>query len=195
MRDDDDALRELWQSDNTTPEVDMDAIRDAHARLERQARALRIRETVAVVLVTPPALYLLAQALRRGARTEVTAWVLLLLAGVFILMVLARRGVPPSADPEGTLLDFLEEHRAALHHLADLLVWAPLWYYAPFVPGFALMAVATWPETGWPPAFYWLYWGLVVPGVFVLGITLNLLAARRLRRQAEALPRGVTRPG
>ncbi|MEO0604971.1 MAG: hypothetical protein AAF211_26305 [Myxococcota bacterium] len=192
MRDDDDPLRELWQSDNTVPEVDMDTIRDAQARLERQARALRTRETLAAVLVTPPALYFLFRALGRDALVEVVAWGLLLLAAAFVITVLARRAVPPSADPEGALLDFIEDHRAALHHHADLLAWAPLWYFVPFVPGFALMAVATWPGTGSPPAFYWLYWGLAVPGVFVLGIALNLVAARRLRKRAEDLPRGVT---
>lgn len=186
----DEDLRSLWRDDDVVPEVDVEGIRHAHDKLERQARRGRLREYAGAALVVPPSIYFLASALARGEFVNAAGWGGALLAAVWVVAVMATRGPAPAPQPDRPLVDFVEDYRAALLHFARLNETAPIWYYAPFVPPFVLWGWSTYPGPDGDLAFWWSYYGVAVPSVFVIGIALNLLGARRLRAKARALPRG-----
>ena len=186
---DDDPLRSLWQSDDIAVEVNMERIEAAQARLRRQVRSARAREYVAAALVVPVAALFLGLAAHSGAWALVAGWGLMLLAIAFVVGIMWTHGEPPPAEPGHSLADFVEEHRAALIYHARLLEMAPVWYFAPFVPGFVVLLAASVPDPGEPATLFWVYSGIVVPAVFIGGVALNLFSAMRLRARARALAR------
>ncbi len=184
----DDDLKSLWRDDDVVPEVDVATIRKAIARFERQARSGRNREYVAGALVVPPATFFLVRAVLRDQVVNAAGWAVALAATAFVVGVLATRGPAPRAEPATSLVEFVKAYRAALLHQARLNAWAPLWYFAPFVPAFVLFGWSTFPAPGEDPTFWWVYYGFVVPLIFVGGSALNLWGASRLRARARDLP-------
>ncbi len=107
-------------------------------------------------------------------------------ACAFVSLVLWRWGRPPTGlallTGEAEVVAFSN----ALRDQARLLRWAPAWYMAPLAVGmFAFLTAASkvtlpWGEYG------------VVAAISAVVCTANLLAARHLARQAEALARSIS---
>ena len=186
----DDELQDLWLGEHAAPEVDLDRIREAHLALERVIlRRNRAELAVTVILVVVTAV-LGGFAVGRGAWGTAVGWGLLSIGTAVVGAVIRLRGRKPGSEPEpeGTIADFVEAHRASLRYQARLLTWVPVWYLGPLVPGLAVLAGSKVPPAHGPGlAVYVATWALMVVAFVAVGL-LNAAEARRLRQQAAALP-------
>ncbi len=160
------------------------SIRDQVERFEKGIRARNRREWVAAVIVSGVlAGVAVALPMTFAMRASVAGSVA---ACAFVSFVLWRWGLPPtglralSADAQAVALG------NALRRQARLLRWAPAWYMAPLAIGMLAFFTAASPD-----ARPWDEY-IVVSVLSAVVCAANLLAARHLARQAEALAPSTT---
>jgi hypothetical protein len=112
--------------------------------------------------------------------TALGCW-LVVIAALWVVFHLHRRGAARRTDGEQEVLSCLEFHRSELVRQRDLLRSVWWWYLLPFVPGLLLISVGNSLEG----------WALLAPGfaaVTFVGIgLLNQRVARQLQRRLDDL--------
>lgn len=168
-------------------DLTMESVQAGAQKFERQIRwRNRLEWLAAAVVVLSFSWKAVSQSnllIRLGA-------VEIVLAAAYISYRLIRHGrTRYSIDPSASTTDYLKAHRSELLRQADLLRRAPVWYVGPFAIGlFAISAGAILEALA---AGKSLVGALISLGVIVavlVGVSLlNLRAASKLRRQADAL--------
>jgi len=182
----DNDLKTLWKSQST--EAFTMPLPDIHRRAARFQRHIRLRNLLEygaglfvlggfgcyIVQFTGPLM-------RAGS-------VLVMLATLFVLFELHRRGAarqPPGPGLGAASLDF---HRAELARQRDALreVWR--WYVAPFIPGVAVFRWGVETELADSPAFaHGMLANVCIALVFVAIALVNRWSASRLQRRLDEL--------
>lgn len=163
-------------------------------RASKFERTIRIRNLVeyaagglAMVLFGASAI----GAISKGETLIGMAMMLTMIGVAVVLGGIARRASNLDRRLEEPCLDHLaRQYRRQF----EALTRVPLWYIGPLVPGiialFAAVAAGVAEVAGWQAALAGITQpALIVGGVFAAIIALNLMAARRLRRDLERIER------
>lgn len=179
-----DEIQALWAEQTTIPlEVDMTRMQQDAERFERGVRrrnAVEIGAGAIVALVFAAYAVLFDHPVARLGAIGVVAGVGVVAA---VTLRFGREAPLPPADHATTT--FLASYRAALLRQARLLAWVPAWYVAPLLVPAAVFAVGV-RAAGLGEGSLAAHLGII--GAVGVGVSaLNLVAARRLRKKAEAL--------
>ncbi len=190
----DDELKSLWQSNEPPKEESMsttivldDVKRDA-SRFERTIRFRNLREYVAGAIV---AALFGARAVFASSWLERLGSLELVVSAAWIAWTLARHGRSEGAlPPTATTREVLGFRRTQMERQIALLSRVPRFYLAPLALGLGLIWISDAMKLGM--SLFLVVYGVGVVALFVFIAWLNQRAARKLRRELEALPRGVT---
>ena len=112
----------------------------------------------------------------------------LIIAGaLFVVGFMYTRGKAPAVEPAVSTREFLDQRRHELKYQARLLRWVPVWYIGPLMPGFSLLIADAWLSAPTTSTFL-VSFLLPIGTVLALVIGLNVIASRRLEREASELP-------
>ena len=168
-------------------ELTLESVQAKTQKFERQIRWRNRLEWLAAAVVV---LIFSWKAISQSSLLIRLGAVEIVLAAAYVSYRLFKDGrTRRSLDPSASTTDYLKAHRAELLRQADLLRRAPIWYVGPFAIG--LIAISAGAILEALAAGKSLVGALIPLGVILavlVGVSfLNLRAARKLRRQADAL--------
>ncbi len=188
------ALKALWRSQPLeAPTMSLTAITRQADLFQHRIRRRNLMEYAAAVLVVAFMGYGLAFG---DSGWMMRSWqVLTILAVLFVVWRLHRRGRAVALPPDASAQSLIDFQKRELIRQRDLLRSVPFWYVAPFLPGSAMLFLARWleePSHRWTRAHdhaviiaTFAIMLLVLAGVCVL----NLWGAARLQRMIDRLER------
>ena len=144
----DDELRDLWLDDASEDvmDVDLNALRAAHTKFERDVSRRNLIEVFAAGLVIAT---FAGMAWTADAPLTAAGAALIAVGAGVVTLVLITRGRAPDPEPAQSTSSFVAQRREALKYQATLLRWVPAWYLSPLVPGAVMFAGGhvAWPRT------------------------------------------------
>jgi hypothetical protein len=182
-----DEVQALWKGQPVEPKaLSPEEIRGKALRFQRTVRMRNLREYAAAAIVV-----VVFGAYVWGANTWLSKAgpALIVLGTLYIVLQLYVRAASPPVPGAERCVDF---HRRELERQRDLLRTVPRWYLLPLVPGLSVMFVDrfldAWAKGGTAIAMS-LGSALVTILIFLGVWWLNVVGARRLQREIDALAR------
>jgi Flp pilus assembly protein TadB len=185
-------IKKLWREQETEgTAVSLEEIQKKADRFYRRSHHRNLREYIATAIVVAAFAFFAWEA--PGWMGKIGS-VLTIVAALFVVWQLYRRGAARTPPQSGSAMDLLDCHLHELTRQRDALKSVWRWYLAPFVPGMVMLLAGFYFQS--PPApgrtIEWHHQFILLFAVFMVLLfvavwLLNALAAARWQREIDAL--------